>query len=989
MSFWRVDYRVTWHGSEGSLQRVCVLSSDDLLHSLLLAFEDLFLEPQGLPPTRTFDHKIPLLPNSAPVAVRPYRYPHVQKDEIEHQCTTMMSQGLIQPSTSPFSSPVLLVKKQDSTWRFCVDYRALNAITVKDKFLIPMVDELLDELKHAHFFTKLDLRSGYHQVRMHEAGIHKTAFRTHHGHFEFLVMPFGLSNAPSTFQALMNDVLRPFLRQFVLVFFDDILIYSRSWAEHLKHVRTVLLQLRLHNLKLKRSKCTFGQTSVAYLGHVITHNGVSMDQAKVQAISDWPEPSSVRALRGFLGLAGYYRRFIQDYGILAAPLTKLLKKDTYSWSPEAATAFAALKKALSRSPVLQLPDFTLPFTVECDASASGFGAVLHQGSEPIAYFSRPVPAHMAKLAAYERELIGLVKAVRHWRPYLWGTKFTVRTDHYSLKHLLDQRLSTIPQHTWVSKLFGFDFQVEYRPGNANIVADALSRRDEEPSLHALSSPSFAFYDDLRVEVAEHPAYADLHAQLAAATLPTGWDYTDGFFTKNARIFLGSGSAFTSAALQFAHGMGHEGVEKTLHRLRSNFTFSDMKKFVQEFVAACSVCQRNKSVHLHPAGLLQPLPLPDKIWADISMDFIVGFPTVHGKSVILTVVDRLSKYSHFIALAHPYTAQSVALVFYETIVKLHGVPQSIVSDRDPVFTSKFWQELFRLQVVHLKLSSAFHPQTDGQTEVVNRTIEMYLRCLACDRPRTWLQWLPWAEFCYNTSYHSALKATPFEVVYGRPVPPLLPYKQGDSNIAAVDTCLKDRDDLLLDVRQRLLQAQQRMKTGYDRSHRDVSYSVGQWVLLRLNHRIAVGIRHKANAKLAPRFYGPYKIVDRVGEVAYRLELPANARIHDVFHVSFLKPFSGIPPATLLPLPPMQNGHVIREPSAITSIRQQGNHIEVLVEWKNHDKSDASWEEFSWFKDQFPTFQLEDELLSQVGGSVTNSHWGQVYTRRHKKTIQNLE
>ncbi|KAJ4786652.1 polyprotein [Rhynchospora pubera] len=911
------------------------------------------------------------------------------KDEIEHQCTTMMSQGLIQPSTSPFSSPVLLVKKQDSTWRFCVDYRALNAITVKDKFPIPMVDELLDELKHAHFFTKLDLRSGYHQVRMHEADIHKTAFRTHHGHFEFLVMPFGLSNAPLTFQALMNDVLRPFLRQFVLVFFDDILIYSRSWAEHLKHVHTVLLQLRLHNLKLKRSKCTFGQTSVAYLGHVITHNGVSMDQAKVQAISDWPEPSSVRALRGFLGLAGYYCRFIQDYGILAAPLTKLLKKGTYSWSPEAATAFAALKKALSRSPVLQLPDFTLPFTVECDASASGFGAVLHQGSGPIAYFSRPVPAHMAKLAAYERELIGLVKAVRHWRPYLWGTKFTVRTDHYSLKHLLDQRLSTIPQHTWVSKLFGFDFQVEYRPGKANIVADALSRRDEEPILHALSSPSFAFYDDLRVEVAEHPAYAALHAQLAAATLPTGWDYTDGFFTKNGRIFLSSGSAFTSATLQFAHGMGHEGVEKTLHRLRSNFTFSDMKKSVQEFVAACSVCQRNKSVHLHPAGLLQPLPLPDKIWADISMDFIVGFPTVHGKSVILIVVDRLSKYSHFIALAHPYIAQSVALVFYESIVKLHGVPQSIVSDRDPVFTSKFWQELFRLQGVHLKLSSAFHPQTDGQTEVVNRTIEMYLRCLACDRPRTWLQWLPWAEFCYNTSYHSALKATPFEGVYGRPVPPLLPYKQGDSNIAAVDTCLKDRDDLLRDVRQRLLQAQQRMKTGYDRSHRDVSYSVGQWVLLRLNHRIAVGICHKANAKLAPRFYGPYKIVDRVGEVAYRLELPANARIHDVFHVSFLKPFSGTPPATLLPLPPMQNGHVIREPSAVTNIRQQGNHIEVLVEWKNHDKSDASWEEFSWFKDQFPTFQLEDELLSQVGGSVTNSHWGQVYTRRHKKTTQNLE
>ncbi|KAJ3702949.1 hypothetical protein LUZ61_006654 [Rhynchospora tenuis] len=987
MSFLRVNRRVTWQGSEGNIRRVCAMTSDDLLQSLLTTFADLFLEPQGLPPSRSFDHRITLLPNSAPVAIRPYRYPHVQKDEIERQCASMLAQGLIRPSTSPFSSPMLLVPKQDSTWRFCIDYRALNAITVKDKFPIPVVDELLDELKHAHFFTKLDLRSGYHQVRMHEADIHKTAFRTHHGHFEFLVMPFGLSSAPSTFQALINQVLQPFLRQFVLVFFDDILIFSKSWTEHLQHVRTVLLQLRTHNLKLKRSKCTFGQTSIAYLGHVVTHQGVSMDPSKVQAIADWPEPLSVRALRGFLGLAGYYRRFIHNYGALAAPLTNLLRKGSYSWSSEAASAFAALKTALSASPVLQLPDFSLPFIVECDASGSGFGAVLHQGEGPIAYFSRPVAAHHAKLAAYERELIGLVKSVRHWRPYLWGTAFIVRTDHYSLKHLLDQRLSTIPQHTWVSKLFGFDFHVEYRPGKANTVADALSRRDEEPSLHALSSPSFAFYDALRTEVAEHPAYANLHAQYSTATLSPGWCYKDGLFTKHGRIFLASGSSFTSAALQFAHGMGHEGVEKTLHQLRFNFTFPDMKKAVRDFVAACSTCQQNKSVHLHPAGLLQPLPIPTKIWADISIDFIDGFPKVHGKSVILTVVDRLSKYSHFIALAHPYTAQSVAVVFFENIVKLHGIPESIVSDRDPVFTSTFWKELFRLQGVHLKLSSAFHPQTDGQTEVVNRTIEMYLRCLAGDRPRSWLQWLPWAEFCYNTSYHSALKTTLFEMVYGRQVPTLIPYTPSDTNIEAVDVCLKDRDDLLRDARQRLLQAQQRMKASYDKLHRDVSFTVGQWVLLRLNHRLAVGIRTKSNAKLAPRFYGPYKIVEKVGEVAYRLELPANVRIHDVFHVSLLKPFTGTPPSQLLPLPPLHHGQIIREPSAVTSTRRRDNKLEILVEWKNLNKSDASWEDFNWFKDQYPSFQLEDELLTQAGGSVTDPHWGQVYTRKHKPA--NLE
>jgi hypothetical protein len=285
-------------------------------------------------------------------------------------------QGIIRCSSSAFSSPVLLVKKTDGSWRFCVDYRTLNAITIKDTFPIPVVDELQDELHGARFFTKLDLRSGYHQVRMKREDTDKTVFRTHDAFFEFLVMSFGLCNAPATFQSLMNVVLRAYLRRFVLVFFDDILIYSASWADHLRHLRVVLAVLRQHRLFVKRSKCSFGVDTVAYLGHTISGAGVAMDPAKVQAIHDWPQLHSAQAVRSFLGLAGYYRKFIHNYGTIVTPLTALLKKEGFTWNDDAAAAFNALKGAMTSAPVLALPDFAKPFVVECDASTYGFSAVL-------------------------------------------------------------------------------------------------------------------------------------------------------------------------------------------------------------------------------------------------------------------------------------------------------------------------------------------------------------------------------------------------------------------------------------------------------------------------------------------------------------------------------------------------------------------------------------------------------------------------------------
>lgn len=331
---------------------------------------------------------------------------------------------------------------------------------------------------------------------MNPADVAKTAFRTHDGLYEFLVMPFGLCKAPATFQALMNDVLRPFLHRFVLVFFDDILIYSVTWADHLRHLRAVLDTLQQHWLFVKRSKCAFGVSSISYLGHIITESCVAMDPAKVQAVRDWPQPRSVQAVRGFLGLTGYYRKFVRDYGTIAAPLIALLKKEGFLWNDDATTAFQALKTAITSASVLVLPDFTKPFVVECDTSSHGFGTVLIQDKHPVAYFSRPVAPRHRSLAAYERELIGLVHAIRHWRLVRGAAFLDAPADHYSLKFLLDQRLAKIPQHHWVGKLLGFDFTVEYKPGALNTVADALSRRDtDDGMILAISAPRFDYVGD--------------------------------------------------------------------------------------------------------------------------------------------------------------------------------------------------------------------------------------------------------------------------------------------------------------------------------------------------------------------------------------------------------------------------------------------------------------------------------------------------------------
>jgi hypothetical protein len=413
------------------------------LQALLSKHQMAFSTPQGLPPSRgVHDHSIPLVPGSLPPNIRPYCHPFAQKNEIEKIVQELLIAGVIHPSMIPYSSLVVMVLKKEVSCRMCPEFCALNKLTIKDKFPIPVIDELLDELSGAQFFTKLDIRSSYHQIRMKEADIPNTTFCTHEGHYDFLVMPFGLCNAPSTFQSLMNHVFHPFLHHFFLVFFDDILIYRKTWTNHLTHVDQVLLLLSQHQLFLKQSKCAFGASEVEYLGHLVGKDGIRVDPKKIEAMQDWPHPKTLKSLCGFLGLTGYYRKFVKNYGKIAAPLMALLKKNSFTWTPATAQAFQTLKNTMCTTPVLSLPNFTKTFVLECDTLGKGIGVVLMQEGHLLAFTSKQLSERNLGKPIYEKEMLAILHAIELWCPYLLGQRFQIKTDHQSLKYFLEQCISS-------------------------------------------------------------------------------------------------------------------------------------------------------------------------------------------------------------------------------------------------------------------------------------------------------------------------------------------------------------------------------------------------------------------------------------------------------------------------------------------------------------------------------------------------------------------
>ncbi|GJZ68630.1 putative reverse transcriptase domain-containing protein [Tanacetum coccineum] len=442
-------------------------------------FPEVFPEDlPGIPPTRQVEFQIDLIPGAAPVARAPYRLAPSEMKELSDQLKELSDKGFIRPSSSPWGAPVLFVKKKDGSFQMCIDYRELNKLTVKNRYPLPRIDDLFDQLQGSSIYSKIDLRSGYHQLRVREEDIPKTAFRTRYGHYEFQVMPFGLTNAPAVFMDLMNRVCKPYLDKFVIVFIDDILIYSKNKQEHAEHLKLILELLKKEQLYAKFSKCEFWIPKVQFLGHVIDSQGIHVDPAKIESVKDWASPKSATEIRQFLGLAGYYRRFIEGFSKIAKPMTKLTqKKIKFEWSDKAEAAFQLIKQKLCSAPILALPEGSEDFIAYCDASIKGLGAVLMQREKVIAYASRQLKIHEKNYTTHDLELGAVVFALKIWRHYLYGTKCTVFTDHKSLQHILDQKELNMRQRRWLELLSDYDCEIRYHPGKANVVADALSRKE--------------------------------------------------------------------------------------------------------------------------------------------------------------------------------------------------------------------------------------------------------------------------------------------------------------------------------------------------------------------------------------------------------------------------------------------------------------------------------------------------------------------------------
>ncbi|KAL4036953.1 hypothetical protein IC575_000531 [Cucumis melo] len=788
--------------------------------------------------------------------------------------------------------------------RLCIDYRELNKVTVKNRYPLPRIDDLFDQLQGATVFSKIDLRSGYHQLRIKDGDVPKTAFRSRYGHYEFIVMSFGLTNAPAVFMDLMNRVFREFLDTFVIVFIDDILIYSKTEAEHEKHLRMVLQTLRDNKLYAKLKQ-------VSFLGHVVSKAGVSVDPAKIEAVTGWTRPSTVSEVRSFLGLAGYYRRFVENFSRIATPLTQLTKKGApFVWSKACEDSFQNLKQKLVTAPVLTVPDGSSNFVIYSDSSKKGLGCVLMQQGKVVAYASRQLKSHEQNYPTHDLELAAVVFALKIWRHYLYGEKIQIFTDHKSLKYFFTQKELNMRQRRWLELVKDYDCEILYHPSKANVVVMLLVERyhirqdllPDSPiasgsraaeiavSWGALLLARLTVQPTLRqriIDAQSNDPYLVEKRGLAEAGQAVEFSLSsDGGLLFERRLCVPSDSAVKTELLSEAHSSPfsmHPGSTKMYQDLKRVYWWRNMKREVAEFVSRCLVCQQVKAPRQKPAGLLQPLSIPEWKWENVSMDFITGLPrTLRGFTVIWVVVDRLTKSAHFVPGKSTYTASKWAQLYMSEIVRLHGVPV----------------------------------------------------------------------------YQATIGMPPFEALYGKCCrSPVCWGEVGEQRLMGPEL-VQSTNEAIQKIRSRMHTAQSRQKSYADVRRKDLEFEVGDKVFLKVAPMRGV-VRFERRGKLSPRFVGPFEILERIGPVAYRLALPPSlSTVHDVFHVSMLRKYVPDPSHVVdyEPLEIDENLSYTEQPVEVLAreVKTLRNKEIPLVKvlWRNHRVEEATWEREDDMKSHYP-------------------------------------
>lgn len=894
----------------------------------------------SLPPHRPFDCAIDLLPGAPIPKGRLYSISGPERAAMDEYITSSLKAGIIRPSSSPAGAGFFFVGKKDGSLRPCIDYSPLNDITVKNRYPLPLISSAFELLQTATVFTKLDLRNAYHLIRIREGDEWKTGFNTPSGHYEYLVMPFGLCNAPAAFQSFVNEILREFLNIFVFVYLDDILIFSPDTETHAVHVRQVLQKLLENQLYVKAEKCDFHAATVSFLGYIVTANQIQMDPAKVSAVADWPTLDSRRKVQQFLGFANFYRKFIRSFSSVAAPLHALTSsKVPFQWTPQAEKAFQCLKERFTTAPVLTVPDPQRQFVVEVDASNEGVGAVLSQRSakdnrmHPCAYLSRKLTPAEKNYDVGNKELLAVKAALEEWRHWLEGAEqpFLVWTDHKNLEYIRKAKRLNSRQARWTLFFNRFNFTLSFRPGSQNAKPDALSRLyDPEP---IAKEPEAILPLNRVVGAVSWQIESDVKQANVVSSAPSGCPHNRLFVPVSLR----------SKVIHWAHTSMltcHPGVKRTMYVIKQRFWWPAMEEAVSEYVAACPVCARNKTSPRAQMGLLHPLPVPQRPWSHISMDFVTGLPPSRGNTTILTVVDRFSKMAHFVSLAKLPSAKETAEVMMNHVFRIHGFPSDIVSDRGPQFVSCFWKEFCQLLGATVSLSSGYHPQSNGQTERLNQELETCLRCLVSQNQATWSDHLTWVEYAHNTLPSAATGLSPFQCANGYQ-PPLFPANEKEVTVPSAHAMVRRCHRIWAGARRALLRSSVRMKVAADKHRRPAPpYRPGQRVWLATKDLPL----HVHSRKLAPRFVGPFPISKVINPVSVRLHLPRSLKVHSTFHVSKIKPVkdSTLVPASAPPPPPqMVDGGPVYTVRKLLAARNRGRGRQFLVDWEGYGPEERSW------------------------------------------------